>query len=82
MAADNSPLMTEFTWEQCLNLLNEIERCGIQTISLTGGEPMLHPKFMDIVRESCSRRITINEIITNGSFITDEILDEFISLNC
>lgn len=82
MAADNTPLMTEFTLEQCLNLLNEIERCGIQTISLTGGEPMLHPKFMDIVRESCRRRITINEIITNGSLITSKILDEFISLNC
>jgi sulfatase maturation enzyme AslB (radical SAM superfamily) len=82
MAADNSPLMEEFTWEQCINLLDEIERCGIQTISITGGEPMLHPKFMDIVRECCRRRITINEIITNGSFITDKILNEFISLHC
>lgn len=82
MAADNTSLMTEFSWEQCINLLNEIEGCGIQTISLTGGEPMLHPKFMDIVRECCKRRITINEIITNGSLITDKILDEFISLNC
>lgn len=82
MAADNVPLMTEFTLEQCINLLNEIESCGIQTISITGGEPMLHPNFMDIVRESCRRRITINEIITNGSFITDKILEEFISLDC
>ena len=82
MAADNSPLMEEFTWEQCLNLLDMIERCGIQTISITGGEPMLHQKFMDIVRESCRRKIAINEIITNGSLITDKMLDEFISLNC
>jgi sulfatase maturation enzyme AslB (radical SAM superfamily) len=82
MAADNAPLMTEFTWEQCLNLLDEVEKCGIQTISLTGGEPMLHPNFMDIVNESCRRRITINEVITNGCFITDKILDEFIALNC
>ena len=82
MAADNAPLMTEFTWEQCINLLDEVEKCGIQTISLTGGEPMLHPNFMDIVRECSKRQITINEVITNGSFITAEILDEFISLNC
>ena len=82
MAADNAPLMTEFTWEQCLNLLDEVEKCGIQTITLTGGEPMLHPNFMDIVRECCKRRITISDITTNGSFITDKILDEFISLNC
>ena len=82
MAADNAPLMTEFTWTQCLNLLDEIERTGIQTISLTGGEPMIHPNFMDVVRECCKRRITIDEIITNGTFITEEILDEFILLNC
>lgn len=80
MAADNAPMMEEFTWEQCLNLLDECVRCGIQTITLTGGEPMLHPRFMDIVRECEKRRLNIAEINTNGSFITEEMLDEFHAL--
>ena len=73
-------MMEEFTWEQCLNLLDECVRCGIQTVTLTGGEPMLHPRFMDIVRECEKRRLNIAEINTNGSFITEEMLDEFHAL--
>lgn len=77
MAADNAPMMDEFTWEECLALLDEVEYAGIQTITLTGGEPMLHPHFMDLCREIARRHLTLAEINTNGSFITPEMLDEF-----
>ena len=80
MASDNAPMMGEFSWEECLSLLDECERCGIQTITLTGGEPMLHPHFMDIVRECARRRIDVGEVNTNGSFLTEEMLDEFKAL--
>ena len=80
MAADNAPMMEEFTWEECLALLDEIEGCGIQTITLTGGEPMLHSHFMDTCREIARRHLTLAEINTNGSFITENILDEFRAL--
>ncbi len=76
MAADNAPNMSQFTFDQCITLLDEMEECGIQTVSLTGGEPMLHPNFPDIVKECVKRHIYINEVITNGSFITKEILCE------
>lgn len=77
MASDNAPMMEEFTWEQCLDLLDSCERCGVQTLTLTGGEPMLHLYFMDIVKECARRRLHIAEINTNGSFITEKMLDEF-----
>lgn len=80
MAADNAPMMEEFTWEQCLELLDECVRCGVQTITLTGGEPMLHPRFMDIVRECAKRHLCISEVNTNGSFLTPEMLEEWKSL--
>ena len=80
MASDNAPMMGEFSWEECLSLLDECERSGIQTITLTGGEPMLHPHFMDIVRDCASRRIDVGEVNTNGSFLTEEMLDEFKAL--
>ena len=28
-AADNAPLMSEFTWEEALSLINQADRCGI-----------------------------------------------------
>lgn len=55
MADGSGPMLGQFSWEECVSLLDECERCGIQTVTLTGGEPMLHPDFMDIVRE-CARR--------------------------
>lgn len=77
MAADNGPMLGQFSWEECLTLLDECERCGVQTVTLTGGEPMLHPRFMDIVRECARRRICVGEINTNGSLLTKEMLGEF-----
>lgn len=75
MAADNAPMMGEFSWEECLRFLDECEYCGIQSITLTGGEPMLHPRFMDIVREIARRGMYLEELNTNGSLLTGEILD-------
>lgn len=80
MAADNGPMLGEFSWEQCLALLDECERCGVQNITLTGGEPLLHPRFMDIVRACARRRLFVSEVNTNGSLLTAEVLDEFCTL--
>ncbi len=43
---------------------------------------MLHPRFMDIVREIYKRDMFIDELNTNGYFITQEILDEFNAVGC
>lgn len=80
MAKDNEKLMKEFSWEEMLAALDEFDKCGIQTIELTGGEPMLHPHFMDLVREIHRRGMDIDVILTNGAFITREILREIKSL--
>jgi radical SAM protein with 4Fe4S-binding SPASM domain len=79
-AADNAALMTELSREDLLSLLDQIEACGIQSVSLTGGEPMMHPYFMDVVRECAKRRLVIDILNTNGSFLTEEILNEMRSL--
>ena len=50
-AADYAPLSAEFSWEQCRDLIRQLAGCGVQNVTLTGGEPMLHPHFMDICRE-------------------------------
>ena len=75
MAADHSPGMAEFTWEECLALLDSCEACGVQSVTLTGGEPMLHPHFMDLCREIARRGMDLAEITTNGSLLTRETLD-------
>ena len=77
MARDNSPMMGEFSWEECLALLDECERCGVQNITITGGEPLLHTHFMDVVAEITRRGINLVELNTNGVLLTPEMLQEF-----
>ena len=78
--ADNAPLHTEYAWEDAERLLDEIEACGVHTVDLTGGEPMLHPHFRDILQGLCDRGLMLGRLLTNGSFITPELLQWMKSL--
>ena len=80
-AADNAPLMSEFTWEQCQSFISQLYDCGIQNVTLTGGEPMMHPQFMRICKEVDKLGMVVNELTSNGCFITPEMLDEFDNFN-
>ncbi len=59
-----------------------MEECGIERLTITGGEPMLHPHFMEIVREIYIHNMYIGEINTNGHFITQNVLDEMKEIGC
>ena len=81
-AADNASLMTEWSFEDICDLLDQARDCGIASFQITGGEPMLHRRFLDILREIYRRDMSVFAINTNGSFITQEILDEMTAMGC
>lgn len=81
-AADNARLQSEFTLEEAEKLLDEAEKCGIIGFTVTGGEPMMHPYFMDIIRSIYKRNMYVQELNTNGYFLTQEILDELKEIGC
>ena len=41
-AADNAPLMSEWSMDEADRLLDQARDCGINAFTITGGEPMLH----------------------------------------
>lgn len=81
-AADNAPLMSEFSIEEAKKLLDEAAACGINAFTLTGGEPMLHKHFFEIISGIYARGMYVEELNTNGFFINDEALDRFRSIGC
>ena len=81
-AVDNAPLMSEMSFEQIIALLDEAQECGVSAFTITGGEPMVHKRFMDIVREIYKRDMFIDELNTNGYFLRQETLDEFKKIGC
>jgi radical SAM protein with 4Fe4S-binding SPASM domain len=81
-AADNNRAQSEFTLEEAQHLIEEAKKCGINAFTITGGEPMLHPNFMDILRSIYASGMYVEELNTNGYFITQKILDEMKAIGC
>lgn len=81
-AADNSHLQSEFSLEEAEKLIADARICGINAFTITGGEPMLHPHFMEIIRSIYDHGMYVEELNTNGFFLTQEILDEMKKIGC
>lgn len=81
-ALDNARLQSEFSMEEAEKLLNQMQACGIHSLTITGGEPMMHPHFMEILKGIYRRSMHVFELNTNGHFLTQEILDEMKRIGC
>lgn len=81
-AADNEPLMSEWTLDEAKEMLEQAQKCGLNAITITGGEPMLHKNFFEIIEEIYKRGMYIGEINTNGYFIDQAALDRLKAMGC
>ncbi len=81
-AADNAPLMSEWSMEEANRLLDEARDCGIHAFTITGGEPMLHKHFFDILAGIYARGMYVDELNTNGYFITRQTLERMKEIGC
>lgn len=55
-------------------ILREAQACGVTQIAIGGGEPTLHPEFIDILKMTREAGIVPN-YSTNGDCITNPIID-------
>ncbi len=81
-ATDNKRLQSEFTLAEAEHLIEEAQLCGLNAFTITGGEPMMHPHFMEIIRSIYSHGMYVEELNTNGFFLTQDILTEMKSIGC
>jgi MoaA/NifB/PqqE/SkfB family radical SAM enzyme len=61
----------ELTWEQMQAVVGDLAAYQIPALLLSGGEPLIHPRFFDLV-ELASRAGLKLTISTNGTLITEE----------
>ena len=71
----------ELSFNDCIHILDELERCGVRKIGLTGGEPLIHPDFKKIIEELNKRKLVLSTLYTNGLLLNDEILQLFKTYN-
>ena len=81
-AADNAPLTSEWSFDEACELIAQARDCGVRAWLLTGGEPMAHRRFLDIVAEIHRNGMMVADINTNGHYVTEELLDELRAIGC
>jgi len=64
------------TFEEIRRIIDEAVDAGLLWLLITGGEPLFHPRFLDIYSHVKSRGIFVN-LFTNGTMITEKIADHF-----
>lgn len=81
-AADNAPLQSEWSLDEANSLLDMARECGINGFTITGGEPMLHKNFFDIIEGIYARDMYVYELNTNGFYLNAESLGRLKSMGC
>ncbi len=66
----------EFTKAQCMDIISQMEQCGIQKIALTGGEVLIRKDFWEIIDALTAANIKIYKILTNGLLINEKFVSE------
>ena len=65
----------ELSHDAIMDIAQQIGACGIPQVSLTGGEPLIRPDFLDIVAALTKQGVAINQLYTNGALLSENILD-------
>jgi len=61
----------ELTWEQMESVVADLAAYQVPSLLLSGGEPLVHPRFFDLVEKASSAGLKLT-ISTNGTLITPE----------
>ncbi len=64
----------ELSHDVIMNIAQQIVDCGIQEVSLTGGEPLVRKDFLELVQFLTQNGIRITQIYSNGKLVTRELL--------
>jgi radical SAM protein with 4Fe4S-binding SPASM domain len=67
-----TPREDELTFKEITSLIDQMVDIGVLSITLTGGEPLLHPRIFDIMKYARKKRLSIL-LFTNGTLIVPHI---------
>lgn len=65
----------EYTTEKCMEIIDQMEAAGVQTVGLTGGEALVRKDFIDLITRITGAGIRIGAIMSNGLLVNEKLLD-------
>ena len=63
------------TQEQLLSVADQLAECGVFSVGITGGEPLVRGDLFEIIDALAEREIGISTIYTNGWLVDETLLD-------
>jgi len=67
-------LPDELSLEEALHVAKQLVSCGLKTLTLTGGEPLLREDFCLELLRYLKKQKVYTKLFTNGSLLNDEVL--------
>ena len=64
----------EYSTQECMNIIDQMEEAGIQVVSLTGGEALVRKDFIQLVERITRAGIKITTIMSNGLLVNEPLL--------
>lgn len=64
----------ELDHDTIMDMVDQLAACGVMNVSLTGGEPLVRPDFLEIVDALLAHGIHITTIYSNGRLVTEDLL--------
>ncbi len=70
------PDLKPLAFEEILGVLDQLREMGVLYLTLTGGEPLTHPRFWDIAYAAKARSFAVR-VFSNAALITEAVADRF-----
>lgn len=70
-------LIKQLSYPDACSIINKLYNAGVDKITFAGGEPLLYKHIEAVIKYAKSIGMTTS-IITNGSLLTDEFLDQMV----
>lgn len=67
-------LPNELSLEEAIRMSKQLISCGLKTLTLTGGEPLLRQDFCFGILKYLKKHKVYTKLFTNGSLLNDEVL--------
>ena len=61
--------------KELLSIVEQLAECGVFSVGITGGEPLIREDFPEIVESLSAHEIRITALYTNGWLVSGDLLD-------
>ena len=71
----------QISHEAAMKIIDQLAECGVMSVELTGGEPLIRDDILDLIDALTERGIIVTQIYSNGALVNKKFLTELQNRN-